>query len=134
MQRSNGARDWADGGGERPGDGLFDEGGSLFVRGPEEDDAEGVHLREFARTAKPVLSNLPSLGEAGGRAVRLHSVRLSGGSVGKISRDGELCASGAQRGWPVNEFKGRHFGGEVVLSAVRWYRRYAVSYRDIGYA
>ena len=36
-----------------------------------------------------------------------------------------------ERGLHVNDFKGRHFGGEVVLWAVRWYRRYAVSYRDL---
>jgi len=35
------------------------------------------------------------------------------------------------RGRRVNDFKGRHFGGEVVLWAVRWYCRYAVSYRDL---
>ena len=31
----------------------------------------------------------------------------------------------------MNGFKGRHFGGEIVLWAVRWYCRYAVSYRDL---
>ena len=31
----------------------------------------------------------------------------------------------------MNEFKGRHFGGEVVLWAVRWYCRYPISYRDL---
>ena len=31
----------------------------------------------------------------------------------------------------MNDFKGRHFGGEIVLWAVRWYRRYAVSYHDL---
>ena len=30
----------------------------------------------------------------------------------------------------MNDFKGRHFGGEIVLWAVRWYCRYAVNYRD----
>lgn len=29
------------------------------------------------------------------------------------------------------DFKGRHFEGEVVLWAVRWYCRYGVSYRDL---
>jgi transposase, IS6 family len=28
-------------------------------------------------------------------------------------------------------FKWRHFGGEISLCAVRWYLRYAVSYRDV---
>ncbi len=31
----------------------------------------------------------------------------------------------------MNEFKGRHFRGEIVLWAVRWYCRYGVSYRDV---
>ena len=30
----------------------------------------------------------------------------------------------------MNDFKGRHFEGEIVLWAVRWYCRYAVSYRN----
>ena len=29
----------------------------------------------------------------------------------------------------VSDFKGRHFEGEIVLWAVRWYCRYGVSYR-----
>ena len=32
---------------------------------------------------------------------------------------------------PVSDFKGRHFEGEIVLWAVRWYCRYGVSYRDL---
>ena len=31
----------------------------------------------------------------------------------------------------MSEFKGRHFQEEIVLWAVRWYCRYAVSYRDL---
>ena len=31
----------------------------------------------------------------------------------------------------MSDFKGRHFRGEIVLWAVRWYCRYAVSYRDL---
>ena len=31
----------------------------------------------------------------------------------------------------MSEFKGRHFRGEIVLWAVRWYCRYGVSYRDL---
>ena len=31
----------------------------------------------------------------------------------------------------MNDFKARHFGGEIVLRAVRWYCRYPVSYRDL---
>ncbi|NYZ16617.1 IS6 family transposase [Azospirillum sp. RWY-5-1] len=32
----------------------------------------------------------------------------------------------------MTDFKGRHFGGEIVLWAVRWYCRYGISYRDLG--
>lgn len=31
----------------------------------------------------------------------------------------------------MGDFRGRHFGGEVILWAVRWYCRYGVSYRDL---
>ena len=31
----------------------------------------------------------------------------------------------------MNAFKGRHFEGEIVLWAVRWYCRYGISYRDL---
>ena len=31
----------------------------------------------------------------------------------------------------MSDFKGRHFGGEIVLWAIRWYCRYPISYRDL---
>ena len=31
----------------------------------------------------------------------------------------------------VSDFEGRHFEGEIVLWAVRWYCRYGISYRDL---
>ena len=31
----------------------------------------------------------------------------------------------------MSDFKGRRFGGEIVLWAVRWYCRYPISYRDL---
>ena len=31
----------------------------------------------------------------------------------------------------MSDFKGRHFEGEIVLWAVRWYYRYGVSHRDL---
>ncbi len=31
----------------------------------------------------------------------------------------------------MSDFKGRHFGGKIVLRAVRWYCRYGVSYREL---
>src|SRR5271168_4752810 len=37
----------------------------------------------------------------------------------------------SEGGRAVSEFKGRHFGGEIVLGAVRWYCRYGISYRDL---
>lgn len=32
----------------------------------------------------------------------------------------------------MSDFKWRHFQGDVILWAVRWYCRYGVSYRDLG--
>ena len=29
------------------------------------------------------------------------------------------------------EFKWRHFAGEIILWAVRWYCRYGISYREL---
>ncbi len=34
-------------------------------------------------------------------------------------------------GRAMSDFKGRHFEGEIVLWAVRWYCRYGISYRDL---
>ena len=31
----------------------------------------------------------------------------------------------------MSDFKGRHFRGEIVLWAVRWYCQYPISYRDL---
>ena len=31
----------------------------------------------------------------------------------------------------MSDLKGRHFEGEIVLWAVRWYCRYGISYRDL---
>lgn len=31
----------------------------------------------------------------------------------------------------MSDFKGRHFRGEVILWAVRWYYRCGISYRDL---
>ena len=31
----------------------------------------------------------------------------------------------------TNPFKWRHFEGEIILLCVRWYLRYALSYRDL---
>ena len=42
------------------------------------------------------------------------------GSVAKFVRIGEFSALDRVRSWRMNDFKGRHFGGEIVLWAVRW--------------
>jgi transposase-like protein len=31
----------------------------------------------------------------------------------------------------INPFKWRHYGTEIILLCVRWYLRYALSYRDL---
>ena len=31
----------------------------------------------------------------------------------------------------MNDFKGRHHKGEIILWAVRWYCKYGISYRDL---
>jgi hypothetical protein len=32
----------------------------------------------------------------------------------------------------TNPFKGRHYPGEVILSAVRWYLRYPLAYQHVS--
>jgi transposase-like protein len=32
---------------------------------------------------------------------------------------------------PMNPFKGRHYSGEVILLAVRWYLRYPLAYEHV---
>ena len=31
----------------------------------------------------------------------------------------------------MNPFHGRHFQGEIILWAVRWYCKYSISYREL---
>ena len=35
-------------------------------------------------------------------------------------------------GRPVNLFKGRHYSGEIILLAVRWYLRYPLAYQHVA--
>ena len=51
---------------------------------------------------------------------RRHCQRRRFGSVAKFVRIGEFSALDGVRSWRMNDFKGRHFGGEIVLWAVRW--------------
>ena len=32
---------------------------------------------------------------------------------------------------PVNAFKWKHFAGEIILQTVRWYLKYALSYKNL---
>ena len=51
---------------------------------------------------------------------RAFGVLALGGSVAKFVRIGEFSALDGVRSWRMNDFKGRHFGGEIVRWAVRW--------------
>src|SRR5271170_1523257 len=53
------------------------------------------------------------------QAALLQTLRRSGGM--RFGREGRA----------VSDFKGRHFEGEIILWAVRWYCRYGISYRDL---
>ena len=33
---------------------------------------------------------------------------------------------------PTNSFKGRHYPGDVILTAVRWYLRYPLAYLHVS--
>ncbi len=60
----------------------------------------------------------------------MHWSMYPAGSVANfvaVGRDG--LRAGGER--VMSDFKGRHFEGEIVLWAVRWYCRYGVSYRDL---
>ena len=53
---------------------------------------------------------------------------------GSVAKSGYLvtCLCDLPRGVEaMSDFKGRHFRGEIVLWAVRWYCRYPISYRDL---
>ena len=50
----------------------------------------------------------------------------------KIRPESVNCLRWLERGGRrMSDFKGRHFGGEIVLWAVRCYCRYPISYRDL---
>ena len=53
-----------------------------------------------------------------------------GGSVAKKAKVVWDLVS-EQEGEGVSAFKWRHFQGDVILWAVRWYCRYGISYRDL---
>src|SRR3546814_3938388 len=58
-----------------------------------------------------------------------YEMRISDWSSDVCSSD--LWAHVLSRSVAMNDFKGRHFTGEVILWAVRWYCRYGISYRDL---
>src|SRR3546814_15013323 len=51
------------------------------------------------------------------------------GSVAKIVKLEHAC--GDWTDGTMTDFKWRHFQGDVILWAVRWYCRYPISYRDL---
>jgi IS6 family transposase len=56
---------------------------------------------------------------------------LDGSELGDIESGSAMEGWGEGGGRAVSDFKGRHFEGEIVLWAVRWYCRYGISYRDL---
>jgi transposase-like protein len=53
------------------------------------------------------------------------------GSVANLTTIRRDLFLAREEGQAMSDFKGRHFEGEIVLWAVRWYCRYGVSYRDL---
>jgi transposase-like protein len=74
----------------------------------------------FAR-ANQMGSSLSEMGSHDGSVAKL----AMGSGVGMIGPEE------AGEGAGVADFKGRHFTGEVILWAVRWYLMFPVSYRDL---
>jgi hypothetical protein len=70
-----------------------------------------------------------------GYPVKLESVRTFGNSTSRsvsVANPSALHDGKVDRGRRVaSDFKGRHFGDEIVLWAVRWHCRYGISYRDL---
>tara|TARA_Y100001968_G_scaffold193232_1_gene177210 strand:- start:308 stop:664 length:357 start_codon:yes stop_codon:yes gene_type:complete len=60
------------------------------------------------------------------------SMALAGRLCCKLWRIRQDWAAGLAGSVAMNDFKGRHFTGEVILWAVRWYCRYGISYRDLA--
>ncbi len=58
-------------------------------------------------------------------------MRTPTGSVAKLVWTDEQSALAGAKGGDLNDFKGRHFEGEIVLWAVHWSCRYPVSDRDL---
>ena len=54
-------------------------------------------------------------------------------AIGLCCKAGQCLSEWPERegGRPMSDFKGRHFGGEIVLWAARWYCRYGISYREL---
>ena len=109
---------------------LFTVGMKVRLRNIVRAEVWGTALLHLA-VSTTLLGILIVYGLGTGWVAALLAACALGGSVAKFGRSGELSASAGVRGWRMNDFKGRHFGGEIVLWAVRWYCRYAVSYRDL---
>jgi transposase-like protein len=53
------------------------------------------------------------------------------GSVANLVGFGDGGAERGGDGGPMNDFKGRHFEGQIILWAVRWFCKYGVSHREL---
>ena len=43
----------------------------------------------------------------------------------------QIASDGKLKDQQMNAFHGRHFQGEIILWAVRWYCKYGISYREL---
>lgn len=67
-------------------------------------------------------------------SLRSAGITASMRSAGSVANLTAVCRDwfrARECGRAMSDFKGRHFDGEIVLWAVRWYCRYGVSYRDL---
>ena len=84
------------------------------------------------------LTKAPRISQPVGRRIAVQA-RRGKDNAGEMKASGSFANSffGWRNGFPSREdkamsnFKGRHFEGEIVRWAVRWYCRYGVSYRDL---
>ena len=76
----------------------------------------------------------PSLHRSASGGIRDHLLPVSRCRLGSVANLAAVCRDwflAREEGRAMSDFKGRHFEGEIVLWAVRWYCRYGVSYRDL---
>jgi hypothetical protein len=75
--------------------------------------------------------------DPGKRGVIIESINKKSNIMGYVAKRKLICQNGEKRRkrGPVmaeqHPFKWRHFQAEIILLCVRWYLRYALSYRDL---